>query len=89
VVGRIGGEEFSIFLPDTDSNGAAAVAEKIRQDIEQLMPSIGDIKIKVTASIGVAQSLPSHGCISDIQKEADQAMYLAKAQGRNRVTCFA
>ena len=89
VVGRIGGEEFSIFLPDTDATGAIFLAEKIRADIEALMPTIGEIKLRVTASIGVAQNLPEHISISDVQREADQAMYKAKAQGRNRVTCLA
>ena len=88
-LGRIGGEEFSMFLPNTDLDGAAKVAEKLRTDIEALMPSIGETKLKITASIGVAKNQPHHCSIEAVQREADQAMYQAKQQGRNRVTCFA
>jgi diguanylate cyclase (GGDEF)-like protein len=53
-VGRIGGEEFSVFLPETDLSGAVKLAEYMRSEIENLMPQIGHQRIKVTASIGVA-----------------------------------
>lgn len=88
-LGRIGGEEFSMFLPDTDLQGALTLAEKLRQDIESLMPATGETRLKITASIGVARNLPHHHAIEDIQRDADQAMYLAKQQGRNRVTSLA
>lgn len=88
VLGRIGGEEFSLFLPNTDLAGAEVVAEKLRAAIEGLTPTAGEIRLKVTASIGVARNQPEHRSIADIQRLADQAMYLAKKQGRNRVTCF-
>lgn len=88
MVGRIGGEEFSIFLPDTDLSGATRLAEKLRADIEALMPEITTGPLRVTASIGVARSSHGHKTIADIQRLADQAMYEAKRQGRNRVTAF-
>lgn len=88
VLGRIGGEEFSLFLPNTDLAGAEVVAEKLRVAIEALTPSAGETRLKVTASIGVARNQPEHRSIADIQRLADQAMYVAKQQGRNRVTCF-
>lgn len=87
-LGRIGGEEFSIFLPDTDLTQAEVLAEKLRTSIEALTPTVGDMRLKVTASIGVAGNRPDHRTIADIQRIADQAMYQAKKQGRNRVTCF-
>lgn len=87
-LGRIGGEEFSMFLPDTDLIGATQLAENLRKDIEALMPRTGEIELKITASIGVAKNQPHHLSIESIQREADQAMYLAKQQGRNRVTSF-
>jgi diguanylate cyclase (GGDEF)-like protein len=89
VVGRIGGEEFSIFLPDTPLAGALLLGEKLRADIEALMPNIGAASLRVTASIGAASSQPRHAAIADIQREADAAMYQAKAAGRNRVTSLA
>lgn len=87
-VGRIGGEEFSVFLPETDLNGAVKLAEYMRSEIENLMPQIGHQRIKVTASIGVASGELSETNIAAIQRRADQAMYDAKQQGRNRVSCF-
>lgn len=88
VYGRIGGEEFSIYLPDTDRQGAMLLAEKLRMNIEQLLPIIDGKPLKVTASIGVASNLPHHHSISDIQRDADHAMYHAKKEGRNRVSCL-
>lgn len=87
MVGRIGGEEFSLLLPDTDQEGAVALAEKIRRKIEALMPDIGDRRLPITASIGVAGG---HGETSfiEVQKQADEAMYAAKKSGRNKVTCL-
>lgn len=86
IVARIGGEEFSVFLPNTDMDGALKLAENIRVAIEQLMPEICKERRKVTASIGVARNLHSTQSMQDIQRMADQAMYDAKAQGRNRVS---
>jgi len=88
-LGRIGGEEFSAMLPDTDLEGAAALAEKLRQDIENLMPDIGGKRLPITASIGVAAAEAHAKSIAQIQSRADQAMYVAKREGRNRVTCIA
>jgi diguanylate cyclase (GGDEF)-like protein len=86
VVGRIGGEEFSVLLPDTDRTGARRLAEKIRTEIEALTFVFAEQKVAITASIGLAASRPDHGRIVDIQREADQAMYDAKRAGRNRVS---
>jgi diguanylate cyclase (GGDEF)-like protein len=85
VLGRIGGEEFLMLLPHTDLSGAKLVAEKLRQNVEALMPSIGATRIRVTVSIGVARNQADHESIADIRRQADQAMYRAKAAGRNRV----
>lgn len=89
ILGRIGGEEFSILLPSTDTEGAVIIAEKIRKNIEELHPNIGnDTRLKITASIGIAQNCGSSEQMNTIQANADKAMYVAKAKGRNRVTCF-
>lgn len=88
VVGRIGGEEFSALLPDTDMEGARLLGEKLRQEIEALMPDIGTMRLRITASIGVAEDGPATLAIAEIQGRADQAMYAAKRAGRNRVTCI-
>ena len=88
VVGRIGGEEFSVLLPHTDQDGALNMAEKVRSEIESLMPDIGPQRLKITASIGVAWSGTTLQSIDAVQKQADEAMYEAKKAGRNRVTAI-
>lgn len=85
-LGRIGGEEFSIFLPNTSFDDAMALAENIRAAIEAIMPSIGDGRRKITASIGVAKNQHSEQSMLEIQRQADLAMYQAKSAGRNRVS---
>lgn len=89
VLGRIGGEEFSIFLPNTDLSGALLLAESIRRSIEQLMPTIETGALKITASIGVAVSHNGDQTMQEIQQQADQAMYVAKNEGRNKVCSLA
>jgi diguanylate cyclase (GGDEF)-like protein len=89
VLGRIGGEEFLAFLPDTDDAGAIQLAEQLRQDIEVLMPMVDGNRLRVTASIGVTSKRGDQQSLAILQKQADQAMYQAKAAGRNRVTTFA
>jgi diguanylate cyclase (GGDEF)-like protein len=87
-VGRIGGEEFSVFLPDTDLVGAIKLAEHMRGEIENLMPQIATQRIRITASIGIATGDQVGENMAAIQRRADQAMYNAKQLGRNRVSCF-
>jgi diguanylate cyclase (GGDEF)-like protein len=81
VLCRIGGEEFGFILPETDSEGALLVAERIRESIaERSITGVG----RVTVSIGVA-SVPEHAVDRDeIMEAADRALYLAKRQGKNR-----
>ncbi|MDP5241381.1 GGDEF domain-containing protein [Uliginosibacterium sp. 31-16] len=85
-VGRVGGEEFSVFLPNTDLAGALRLAESLRLGIEALMPDIGSQRLRITASIGVARNQHSEQSMAEIQRLADQAMYDAKQRGRNRVS---
>lgn len=85
LLGRIGGEEFLMLLPSTELSGAKLLADKLRQHVEELMPAVGTTRIPVTVSIGVATNRAGHESMEDIRREADQAMYRAKAEGRNRV----
>ena len=89
LLGRIGGEEFSIFLPDTDQSGAQRLAETLRTEVETCCPHAGDTRLTVTASIGVAVSRDAQASLKTIQARADEAMYRAKQAGRNRVTLLA
>lgn len=80
---RMGGEEFNIILPGVTSEGAMIAAERIRKAIENTeLDTIGHI----TASIGVATFLEHSDNIEDILDLTDQAMYMSKKNGRNRVT---
>lgn len=88
-LGRVGGEEFSVFLPNTGSEAAHGVAENIRRAIASLDIDVAGVGVlKITASIGVAGNKREILAMHEIQKQADQAMYLAKRAGRNRVACL-
>ena len=86
--GRIGGEEFSVFLPNTDANGAEKLAESLRQAIESARPEVDGVNLTITASIGVAVKTFQDQTMQVIQQLADVAMYEAKKGGRNRVSTF-
>jgi len=89
VLGRVGGEEFVAFLPATDTQGAMTLAEALRQDIQAAQPELANgARLEVTASIGVAPGTSVPSTLDELQRRADQAMYQAKAAGRNRVTLF-
>jgi len=80
------GEEFIIFLPQTECKSAAVVAEKVRSIIsKKLFKGPG----KVTCSLGVSTKKSIEDNVSDIIKRADNALYAAKRDGKNRVeaTC--
>jgi diguanylate cyclase (GGDEF)-like protein len=84
VAARFGGEEFSILLPQTTREEAAAIAERIRHNIEQTRFA----HRVVTSSIGIA-SCSAELCVSaDLVAAADKALYEAKRKGRNRVQAF-
>lgn len=82
--GRFGGEEFIAFLPESDSKAAKLVAERIREILENLVISAPETDLKVTVSIGVA-TYQNDPTIETVIKRADDALYQAKNQGRNRV----
>ena len=86
VVSRFGGDEFTVILPQTGPEGAAIIAERIRQKIEEttFLASYG-LEVHITASLGIA-SFPDHGRTKDdLLARADQAMYLVKGRGKNGV----
>lgn len=87
VVARMGGEEVVVVLPDTAAPAAQAVAERIRERVESepFMIQGGLRGIPVTVSIGVANRKAGDQSAADMMKRADEALYLAKAGGRNRV----
>ncbi len=86
IVGRIGGEEFAVLLPETDKGKASRVAERLRQSVADTdIPIGGDARIRITVSIGISMPSADANLIDDILRKADMALYLAKNNGRNRV----
>lgn len=83
-IGRLGGEEFGILLPDTALEEAHYLAERLREHVSEYPLEISGVYIPVTASFGVVQCDPSE-TVSSIYKRADVAAYAAKAAGRNCV----
>ena len=86
--GRWGGEEFLAILPDTSAEQAQALAERIRVAIQEARISFEQAVLRITASVGVAGGEVPHDLASRwtaLIREADDAMYRAKAGGRNRV----
>ena len=84
VVGRMGGEEFAVLLPETSSAEAAVVAERLRIAVSMLVLPIGDPTPSVSISVGVSDARDASQ-IADFLKQADLALYEAKRTGRNRV----
>lgn len=83
-IGRYGGEEFLMVLPDCDVDGAARVAERVRQSLADSPIRVLGASIPVTGSFGVASYDPRRDSIATVAA-ADGALYRAKAEGRNRV----
>ena len=83
---RYGGEEFLIVLPSADLNIGASTADRIRRLIEDMTITDDNYKLKLTASMGVS-AIPRAFTENELQliKAADDALYQAKAAGRNRV----
>ena len=89
VLARIGGEEFAIVLPDTDMKQASIIAERIRQQQDNISFT-GDWPdlIQVRVSVGVAAKLKDDLSFDVLFSRADKALYTAKNNGRNQVFCF-
>ena len=83
--GRFGGEEFVAILPETSLTEAIKVAERLRIEVDQLVPAIKDFSSSLSVSIGVSAFQEKDQAVMDIFKRADQALYEAKEMGRNLV----
>ncbi|MDP3877885.1 MAG: GGDEF domain-containing protein [Methylobacter sp.] len=86
---RYGGEEFCIMLPSTGEQEAWLIADRLRQNYEELIMEFEGETLRSTISIGVADSLHAGIDFSTLIAAADKAMYQAKQQGRNRVVMYA
>ncbi len=88
VLGRYGGEEFVIGLPDCGEDQARHLAERIRERIAAQPVLCGGIVVPVTVSIGISVLHDGQSDIDSVLKRADQALYAAKRDGRNRVNAL-
>lgn len=87
VAARFGGDEFAILLPDTDLAGARRVARRLRLAAGREPVDVGDALVDVTASFGIAAGdLTSFDDLDGLMRRADEALYRAKAAGRNAVS---
>lgn len=85
VFGRTGGEEFCVLLPHTDLAGAAALAQRILEAVRRTPALMGKKPIAYTVSMGISQLRRKTRTFAALTKAADQALYQAKQEGRNRV----
>lgn len=88
VIGRYGGEEFMLILPETQLEGALVFADRIREAIELEPVIFENIIIPVTVSMGVTEHRADMPGYAALIQQSDLALYASKAAGRNRVTCY-
>jgi diguanylate cyclase (GGDEF)-like protein len=86
IIGRYGGEEFTLLLPETPLKGAIPYAERLRKRIENMELSDPNISLEITLSGGIA-AYPHHNAqsVDELLQKADLALYRAKEKGRNRI----
>ncbi len=85
---RMGGEEFLLLQPDTDEAAAEKAIERFRRSIEETQIGTPAGNVRITASIGITEVRDEEASVSTLVGRADQALYSAKRQGRNRALCF-
>jgi diguanylate cyclase (GGDEF)-like protein/PAS domain S-box-containing protein len=85
IVGRYGGEEFAILLSGSDGKAAMDLAERLRVMIGETLFYVEENEIRLTISLGVAESNENNPNLETLVARADQALYIAKHRGRNRV----
>ena len=89
IIGRYGGEEFSILLNKSNQNGAYIVAEKLRKDIENNIFNTNKGSLKITISLGISEfNSQKHKGLSELLQTADVALYTAKNSGRNQTSSY-
>src|SRR5262249_13046600 len=89
VVGRLGGEEFAVLLPETSGRSAQEAAKRIVEACRDITIDEQDGRVTCSCSIGIAEAIRSDVSLEEILRRADQALYEAKREGRNRWRCAA
>jgi diguanylate cyclase (GGDEF)-like protein len=85
---RYGGEELVMIMPETNIEGALVPVQRLRRMVEEYDFEYNGVKAKVTASIGLTQNYQNLSSSAEILKSADEALYRAKEEGRNRVIIY-
>jgi len=85
IVGRLGGEEFVVLLPDTALAQAGEVAQRVLEQLRNTPIEVGEAALQVTATLGLTQLQPGELQLDSLLQRADQALYAGKAGGRDRV----
>jgi diguanylate cyclase (GGDEF)-like protein len=85
IFGRLGGEEFALLLPHTELDQAAGVADRLRRAIAEEPVDVGSALVPVTTSVGITAFRPPADPVDEMMRRADEALYTAKAGGRDRV----
>ncbi len=85
LIARYGGEEMALVLPNLDGANAHLVADRIRNAVENAATTVRGLPLKVTVSIGFAPVGSTEDAFSVALRAADEALYAAKNEGRNRV----
>jgi len=88
LLARFGGEEFCFLFPETDLNGAALLAERIRQELSKLEFNSNGNQFSITVSIGVSSLLDLNDTLENMIKRSDLSLYKAKETGRDRVVIW-
>jgi len=88
LIARLGGDEFAVLIPETDHVGAETLAKKILRELSQIDLSYGNIKHKVSTSIGIVHFPLEESNIHDLLSFADLAMYKAKSNGKGTYHTF-
>jgi diguanylate cyclase (GGDEF)-like protein len=85
-VSRFGGDEFSAFVPGLDRDKALALGERMRAAVAGAPVELSSVVVRPTMSVGVAVFPSDGGSAEALTRHADEALYRAKAAGRNRVS---
>jgi diguanylate cyclase (GGDEF)-like protein len=89
LLARYGGEEFAVLLPGAEEEAAVAAAESLRLRVAEALIEVRGKRIAMTCSVGVCSTIAGRSARPDIAvRKADQALYIAKRAGRNRVVSF-
>lgn len=90
IIGRYGGDEFTVLLPNTNIQSAVLLAERLRGDLrdEKTISDLSDRGFPLSMSIGVAKMADNNQGVKRLLKEADSALYRAKEAGRNNVVVY-